>query len=267
LKRARALLILVCLVACSSFAVAQFKAEAGTESAKATLVHFIELSKRQALRTPEARKILSNEALKWDTPSFGDLGVSPDKMILLDKETSVGRVQWHGQNNYVADLYFYLGFDGTWKIGAVRRLALTGIVEMAYNGLRLKKTLTQEEQDELSNLELVLASDEVLRAWFGRNVSALNRLYELTRSMHTGEYVFLIRQEKSYPKIRQMLKELHLDGLEVQQDGNVQITIGGVTDNTVGFIYSPSNHPPPIDPSSYIWVEGVANKWFLFRTT
>jgi hypothetical protein len=43
--------------------------------------------------------------------------------------------------------------------------------------------------------------------------------------------------------------------------------IGGIMDNTVGFVYSPSNKPPQISPSSYIWVEEIAAGWYLFRTT
>ena len=267
MKKVQAAVLVIGLVASLCSGVAQQKSEVGIAGAKAAVIQFINFSKQQALRSPEARKLLIGEALQWDTPTFGNLATSPDKTILLSKETAVARVQWYGQDNYVADFYFYLISDVSWKIVTMRRLALTGIVEMAYNGLKAKKSLTSEERDELSNLELVLASDEALRAWFGKNLASMNRLRALTHSIPKGEYVFLNHQDKNYPEIGKLLKELHFSGLEVQQDGNVQMTIGGVTDNTVGFIYSASNHPPPISPGPYIWVEQVADKWFLFRTT
>jgi hypothetical protein len=257
----------VCLFVLAGGAVAQINNDAGSETAKTTLVHLIDLSNRNALRTPEARKLFVGEATTWDFPSFGKLAAAPDTVVLIDEKGAVARVQWHGENNYVADLYFYLAFYGGWKIGAVRRLSLTGIIELAYNGLKARKTLTKEEQDELSNMELLLAPDEVLRAWFVKQQPSMNALSDLAQSMHKGEFVFLNEPDKSYPEIRQLLRALHLDGVEVHEDGNVEIVIGGVTDNTVGFIYSPSNHPPGIDPKSYIWVEKVADKWYLFRTT
>jgi len=267
MNRSRAHLISFCLLALSFSALAQQKPEADTEGAKSALIQFIELSNKQALRTPEAHPLLFNEAINWDTPSLGKLAAGPDKVILINKRFAVARLQWYGENNYVADLYFYLTFDGSWRIGAVGRLALTGIVEMAYQGLKSKKTLTKAEQDELSNLELLLAPDETLRAWFRRNIETMNKLYDLTRTMRKGDSVSLPAQDKRFPDITRILNEIHFDVVEVLEDGNVQITIGGVTDNTVGFIYSPSNNPPSIDPHSYIWVEEVATRWFLFRTT
>jgi len=45
------------------------------------------------------------------------------------------------------------------------------------------------------------------------------------------------------------------------------VTIGGIQDNNVGYFYSPRNTPPRIDPFSYIWVEGLGDGWYLFRTT
>jgi hypothetical protein len=256
----------LCLLV-TSVVVGQNTSDDGVAGARAALLHFIELSNRKALRSPEARTLLVGEAAKWDTDSFGNLAPNPDTVVVVEKGFAVGRIQWHGENNYVADFYFYLGYFRQWKIGAMRRLALTGIVEMAYNGLKSRKTLTTEEQDQLSNLELVLASDEALRAWFAKQQRAMNALAELTHSMRTAVFISPNQQNSDYPEIRKLLAELHLDGLEVHEDGNVEVTIGGVTDNSVGFIYSPSNHPPQIEPNSYIWVEKVADKWFLFRTT
>jgi len=53
----------------------------------------------------------------------------------------------------------------------------------------------------------------------------------------------------------------------VRKDGNVDVSIGGILENGVGFLYCPENSPPGIDPSSFIWIERVADKWYLYRTT
>ena len=45
-------------------------------------------------------------------------------------------------------------------------------------------------------------------------------------------------------------------------------TIGGILDNSVGFLYLVAPEAPPqIDPGEYIWVEQIAVDWYLFRTT
>jgi hypothetical protein len=72
---------------------------------------------------------------------------------------------------------------------------------------------------------------------------------------------------KIFPKSVAALKNLHFTALETKSDGSIEFIIGGVLDNSVGFIYSPKNAPPEIDGWRYIWVEKIAAGWYLFRTT
>ena len=251
----------------SPAAITQTPTDASAEGAKAALIQFIEFSNRQALRSEAAKKLLFGEAAGWDVPSFGKLAVAPDKVVLPDKNLAVGRVQWFGENDYVADMYFYLAFDGTWKIAAMRRLALTGMVEDMYNALKAKKPLTSEEQETLANVELVLAPDKVLKEWFIQNRKSLEELGQLIRSKNGSKSLSIGVNDKKFPAVTQSLKRLHLSGISIEADGNIEMVIGGMLDNNVGFILSPSKKPPRISPSSYIWVEEVANTWYLFRTT
>lgn len=64
---------LVASLVVHTLAVSQKPAEPSVEGAKAALVHFIELSNQQALRSEAARKLLVAEASQWDIPSFGKL--------------------------------------------------------------------------------------------------------------------------------------------------------------------------------------------------
>jgi hypothetical protein len=158
-----------------------------------------------------------------------------------------------------------LTFDGSWKVTAVRRLSLTGIIENAYQYLKTKPNRTAKEDDDLANMGLTLLSDAALRTWFNQHTASMNRLYALARVLKPGE--FLNDRDTRDPEVVQLIKSLHLTGLEVKTDGNVEFVIGGITDNTVGFLYSPANKPPPISSDSHIWVEEIAPKWFIFRTT
>ena len=149
----------------------------------------------------------------------------------------------------------------------VRLLSLTGIIEQAYLGLKAKTNLTEEEKNDLANMKLILATDKDLTAWFTENREALDKLYKLVASKSGKEQFYIRSEDKKFPEVADALRKLHLTGMSIETNGNVEMVIGGVTDNVVGFIYSPSKNPPAISPSSYIWVEEVADKWYLFRTT
>jgi hypothetical protein len=65
-----------------------------------------------------------------------------------------------------------------------------------------------------------------------------------------------------------MLDALHVSTVNVDEDGRlVDVVIGGLVDNTVGFVHVRDGAPPPIDSSDRIWVEPLGSGWFLFRTT
>lgn len=232
---------------------------------RANLLQLIEFNNQQALQTPEARKLLAGEALEWKMPTFGQLAAAPDKMIFLpDAQNAIGRIQLTGKDRQV-DLYFYLASQSSWRVNAVRTLALTGIIEGAYQYLKSKPSRTADEETEFANMELLLASDKVLREWFRQNATSMNKLYESSKVMKKGD--FSSADNPEYAEIKRQLLALHFSLAEIKENGNAEFVIGGVTDNTVGFLYSPTDQPPVISSNQYIWVEEVAPKWYLFRTT
>lgn len=246
---------------------AQQPKDGSLEEARSTLINLIQFSDKQALRTAEAQTLLVGEMLSLDIPTFGKLTNTPDKMVRLEKNRAVGRFQRFGENNQITDVYFYLRYDGTWKVSEVRLLALTGIIEQLYLGLKAKTNLTEQEKNDLANLKLILASDKDLKAWFSENHTALDQLYNLVKSKAGKDQFYIRAEDQQFPEVAAALKKLHLTGMSIEPNGNVEMVIGGVTDNVVGFIYSPSRNPPTMSPSSYIWVEEVADGWYLFRTT
>src|SRR5215471_19577518 len=123
------MIVLILVALCSSSVADELRLDSDP---KATLVKLIDFSNQQALNKPEARAILMDEALKWNARTFGKLAAAPDKVVLIAAASAVGRVQYYADNNDVTDLYFYLSLDGTWKVRAMRALALTGIIRGAY---------------------------------------------------------------------------------------------------------------------------------------
>jgi hypothetical protein len=282
---------------------AQNSNESSPAGANAAMLRFVELNNKQLLQSDEARKLLTGDAVKWDAAWFGQVFSQPDKIVSVEKNYSVARIQAVEKNSRVVDLYFYLKFDDGWKIRSMRAMAQTGFLEAINTTLKSKAALTVEEKESLANTELVLSSDKMLTEWFQKNRAALDKLSALAiletkkkpvkaipppRKIKNGANVAVVinsmaqgvseedeprtiesitQNTKKFPKTAVLLKTLHLSALETKSNGNIEITIGGITDNSVGFVYSPAKTPPLIDGWRYIWVEEVAPGWYLYRTT
>lgn len=297
----RWLILTVIFLAAGSFAVAQNPAESTPPGVREAMLKFIELNNKQLLKSDEARQLLTDEAKEWSFVWFGQTLSPPDKIVSLEKNYAVARVQAVEKNARVVDLYFYLKFDDGWKVQLMRALALTHFLEAIETGLKSKAALTADEKESLANAELTLSSDKLLTEWFQKNRTALDKLVAVVLletkkkpvkarvtprpKMKKGQVEILASvmpddlpsepqtidyigpRTQKFPRSAAALKVLYLSGVETKSNGNIEIVIGGITDNTVGFIYSPKGTPPPIDERRYIWVEKVAAGWYLFRTT
>jgi hypothetical protein len=241
-------------------------ADASVGEARAVLVQLAAFSRKQALHTAAARKLLAGEMLDLKTSSFGRLTDAPDAVFLLSANNAVGRFQLTGERDQITDVYFYLERAQGWKVHAVRLMALTGMIEQAYLELKAKLNLTEAEKNLSENFKLTLSPDRELKTWFAANRETLDAL-RASLPAKKGDTIYVTRDDAKFPQASALLRKLNVSAAGIEANGNVEIVIGGVTDNTVGFIHSPAKTPPPISPSSYIWVEEVAPHWYLFRTT
>ena len=260
------LFLTCCLVASHSPAWVQNKQPDSSREVKAVLEQLMSFSKRNALASPEAKQIYTGEALKWNFPTFGKLTEAPDKIVLAN-QYAIARYQLTAENGFTADVYIYLLNEGKWKVKSVRRLALTGLLEKVQAGLQAQPRLTDEEQVTLANINLTLAPDKELIGWLLDHKTQLKQLCDLMTSTGATSPQAIASNDQDHPKIATLLKELHLSEIETDGTGNTMIVIGGVTDNTVGYIYAPSNNPPQMDDGEYFWVEKITDNWYLFRTT
>lgn len=261
--------ILIFIIICAVFTIADKSVKASDDSVediKAVLVQLAKLSKTNELQTDAAQKLLADEMLELEISTFGNLTEMPDKILMLEKNRAIGRFQLFGENDQITDVYFYLQNNNGWKVNAVRLLSLTGIIERIYLGLKAKPNLTAEEKYLFENSKLTLASDKELQQWFLKNESSLNKISFLLKNAGKYTTVNAERNSKQFPEVRKLLKKLNLGTVNVEENGSIKFVIGGITDNTVGFIYT-NKQPPEISPSFYIWIEEVSPKWYLFRTT
>jgi hypothetical protein len=232
-----------------------------TAGPRATVDRFLALNATGALASPEGEALLEGELDGADAPSWGPLSES-DRLVMTSAATAVARLPAEGDR---PDIYLYLSKNGRgqWTIEAVRTLALTGLLEEVRRQLRAKSPLTPEEQADLAEIELTLSSDSTLTAWFATHQTALDRLKDLAIAKAGTGW----RKVES-PQAKALLAELHAAMLHVDEKGAVVITLGGVVDNAVGFLFAPDPAAlPQTSASEYFWLEAVGDGWYLFRTT
>jgi len=155
------------------------------------------------------------------------------------------------------DWYAYLDrSDGPWRLAAVRCLALPAFLRDLFAQLRAKPNRTEEEESELQRMELLFSSDSELRAFLKDRVSQFDALAKLiTNGAAKDSYAHL-------------LKQVRISDGSVDSAGRVVLTIGGILDNSVGFMFVPSSSSPPkMTPEEFILVESILGMWYLFKTT
>ncbi len=187
------------------------------------------------------------------------------------------------------DLYIHLRKDTVWKASAFRALSLTGMFEKMNKQLR---SLTPQQVDSiinapgktsapfktkqeyqylLGNTGLILASDAELMTYFVKNRAAFEKLKDdLIKNGILKTDLSVNRTKKLAPFVPR-LKALWLDNAYRDRTGspnNLNFIIGGITDNSVGYLYikNPQN-VPEMSTNEFIMVRKIADGWYLYKTT
>lgn len=232
-------------------------------AARQIFARFRALNQSQKLDTPAARALVIGEAREYiKLPQLGAIS-APDTIVFPSTTRAVARVQALDENGKpMTDVYFTLQKEGaSWKVSALRALALTGIIVGARDELKNKKTPTAQERDELANLNLLLSLDADLRRHFTTNQSAFEKLARAANQPKTAA--------SAQTQMKNLQRQLHLNpgAPRAGSQNTSEFIIGGIPDNLVGYGYSPSGALPPISVDDYIWVERLTPHWYLFRTT
>lgn len=221
---------------------------------QAVFTRFQTLSDQGKLKSAEARKLFTSEATRFaQIPGLGPM-TKPDSLQFYGTGRAVTRVQVLDGKIPLADFYFYLAqSDGVWKMSAARGFALSEIIAAAREELRAKPQLTEQEKLELANMDLTLSLDRDLRIYLRQHLAEFDKLRLL-----------FARKSK---ETEAAMRKLGLTRVRPSEGQNIDFVIGGLVDNTVGYIYSPTNKPPRISTEEFIWVEKITDKWYLYRTT
>ena len=158
-------------------------------------------------------------------------------------------------NGKTQDWYaFVRKSNGAWRLEAVRTLAQTGLINTVATALRQKRDRSPDEEWKLKNADLTLQSDAELRAYLEGNLSKFEALARLIQS-RTGNSAAAAKQ-------------LYLTSARARESGIVEFIIGGILDDTVGYLYVPDGvSPPRLQPDDVIYIERIADHWYIFKTT
>lgn len=157
----------------------------------------------------------------------------------------------------ILDWYVFLREEQhTWKLEAVRSLALTGPFPVFIERLRNVPKRSPEQERDYQNFLLTIASDQQLKTYLRTHYQQLQELADIAQAGHVTEAT-----------ARAKAQSLHL--VEISGDNKIiQIVIGGILENTVGFMrVTPGAPVPPMDPEDYIYIEQVIDNWYVYKTT
>jgi len=193
-----------------------------------------------------------------EQPTIGEtlsLGVSITTRPLLSTDSNIVLGVTLTSAGHGKDWYAYLAKrEGQWKLEAVRTLALTRIPSMVLAQLEELENRTAEEEWTLHNLRFMFKNDAELIDFLKSHTGELGKIVELISTDHSAAV--------------QAARDLHIDSVKKINHGLVEFVIGGMVDNSVGFLWVPPGVTPPvISMNAYILVERAVGPWYLFKTT
>ncbi|AJQ92904.1 hypothetical protein [Gynuella sunshinyii] len=207
------------------------------------------------------REVYAGEMLEHylDKPTLGESlpkGIDVSLRLLeknLQREIYAVLLSKDGRSQ---DWYIYLVNDqNKWKISAVRNLALPGIFFMALQEIQSKSNRTKEEEYQYQNMLLTLQLDSELKEFLHKNIDSLN--------------VIAVQAKTSQEKATESAKHLNLNFVGYESSsGIVDINIGGILDNSVGYLFVPTGaEVPKMSDDNYIYIESVTGNWYVYKTT
>lgn len=257
-------IVISCLIlsifGATSYAADTEKAEIQSCDPIITAGHFFDLVAQGNDTAIKSEDLVSKELL------IADFSV-PSPKALIDKALTISEemavVRFHSPTN-TRDYYLYLRRSSLcWQAEAIRSLALPRFVIELRDGLEAMPQRDNAQEAMLQNLSLTMQSDFELKKWFTLNIAALNKMRSLRPKFDRFDDH---RRRTDQPNSDAIVDQLHLNNAEIK--GEVfEVSVGGILDNSVGFLHAVGSDVPKISASEYIWIEPLGDDWYLYRTT
>lgn len=254
-----------------------------------------------------AKKIFSKEPFP-DIKKYitGEYEGKPDGQDLA--KNSITRFMLLGQTNDKAvvamtildsagkglDTYLHFGKDSIWKMQAFRALAMTGMIEQAIKELEkmtpkevdelIEKSKNAKEKEyvvftsrddyyyELGNARLTIELDENIIKHFLDNKPEFERIKEAAlaelRKKKSDEESSVNLVENLRNNYRRLFISSVSYGSYELGSNCLDFSIGGMLDNTVGYLYVKDKKDlPEMSDSRVIMLREIGDGWYLYKTT
>ncbi|MEO8403185.1 MAG: hypothetical protein ABI480_01265, partial [Chitinophagaceae bacterium] len=189
------------------------------------------------------------------------------------------------------DTYLHFKKDSIWKMEAFRALAQTTIIEQvkqelesltpqqvdsiisiadtARNKESLVFTSREDYEFELGNARLTLALDEKIIAHFKANEAAFNKIKDsillVNKNIDDDKYLEIAKG------IKQSYRKLFISSVtssEVEFGKSINFLIGGIIDNSVGYLFVMDKKSlPEMSSDRIIMLREIGNGWYIYKTT
>jgi hypothetical protein len=191
------------------------------------------------------------------------------------------------------DTYLHFEKDTVWKMSAFRALAMTGIIEQVK--IELEKMTLQQVDDiiakskkkkkddfamftsrddynfQLGNTKLTLELDDNIAKHFKTNQAEFERLKNLALTQFEKEKVDEERSIKLIENLKADYQKLFISSVSTggYELGNcINFLIGGMVDNSVGYIYIKDKKDlPEMNSDRVIMIKEIGNGWYIYKTT
>lgn len=192
------------------------------------------------------------------------------------------------------DTYLHFVKDTIWKMTAFRALAQTGIIEQEIVELekmtpqQIDEIITKasknknksddgmfsskEDYDfELGNAKLTISLDDNIIKHFLDNKTEFERIKDSVINELTTKKADEEREESLIQNLKSDYKNLFISSvsLGIDQFNNcINFLIGGILDNSVGYLYVKDKKDlPEMNPDRIIMIREIGNGWYIYKTT
>jgi hypothetical protein len=191
------------------------------------------------------------------------------------------------------DTYLHFEKDTTWKMSAFRALAMTGIIEQIKIDLEkltpqqvddiIKKSKKNTKEDyamftsredydfELGNAKLTLELDDNIIKHFFANQAEFERIKNIALKQLEGKEVDEERSKNLVENLKADYRKLYISSVSTggYELGNcINFLIGGMVDNSVGYLYVKDKKDlPEMNSDRIIMIREIGNGWYIYKTT
>ncbi len=200
------------------------------------------------------------------------------QLLYQDDSTAVVAVSMN-LNSESQDIYVFFNKLEDWHIQTIRSFAKTEVIRTAISevdkldsdsALKVIAKYGYRDVDKyIKRNNLLISSDRKIEEYFNENEATFQEIIEYIESKHTAITPELIASLNNDEFISNKLNSLLIDKIvPTEESGFIGFQIGGIIDNTVGYLYqSDANKVPKMSKDLYIMIKPLGNGWYMYKTT